>query len=47
MTGVSSGDENVKRMTLLDTQQKTVVAGDVKGHECWALECHPERVREE
>lgn len=47
MTGVNSGDENVKGMTLLDTQRKTVVAGAVKGHQCWALECHPERVRRE
>lgn len=48
MTGVNSGDENVKvkGVTLLDTQQKTVVAGAIIGHQCWALECQREDERE-
>lgn len=46
MTGVNAADENVRGVTLLDTQKKTVVAGAVMGHQCWALECQTERERE-
>lgn len=44
---MNSGYENVKGVTLLDTQQKAVVAGVVIGHQCGALECHRERGKRE